>query len=66
MASLQEALINSGLADTSKNKKRKNKQKQFKCHKCGSPMIQIENTNIMACSNEKCNNFFIFESNKNF
>ena len=56
---LQRELVRKGLA--SEPKQRKNKGKEFKCRKCKSPMIKIEDTNIMACSNEKCRNYFIFD-----
>lgn len=57
--SIQKALIEAGLAE--EPKQRKPHYKQFKCRKCGKPMIRIEGTNTMACSNEKCNNFYIFD-----
>lgn len=57
MNALQLALINAGLVNTLPAE-RKMKQREYKCHKCGSPMIKIEGTNTMACSS--CKNFFIF------
>lgn len=58
MGPLQKALVFAGLAE--KPQERKRKSKEFKCRKCGSPMIRIEGTNTMACSS--CKNFFIFEN----
>ena len=58
MNSLQKALVSSGLAQTPKE--RKNKPREYKCRKCGAPMIRVENTNTMSCSS--CKNFFIFDS----
>ena len=57
MNSLQKALVSSGLAQAPKE--RKNKMREYKCRKCGAPMVRIENTNTMACSS--CKNFFIFD-----
>ena len=54
---MQKALVKAGLAE--KPKARKNRGKEFKCRKCGAPMIKISDTNIMSCSN--CNNYFIFD-----
>ena len=59
MNALQRALVNAGLTEEPKN--RKPRGKDFKCHRCKSPMIKIPDTNIMACSNEKCHNYFIFD-----
>lgn len=39
--------------------KRRRKDKQFKCHKCGNDMQKINDTNVMTCSN--CRNYFIFD-----
>ena len=39
---------------------RKKKHKQFKCFKCGEPMIFVDNSNVMTCS--KCNQFYIFDT----
>ena len=58
MNSLQQALISAGLAQMPKE--RKNKPREYKCRKCGEPMIKVEGTNTMACSS--CKNFFIFDS----
>lgn len=57
MNALQLALVNAGLAEPIKEKKNKH-GKQFKCHRCKSPMIKFEGTNVMTCSN--CGNYFIF------
>ena len=43
-----------------KPKERKRKSREYKCRKCGNPMVRIEGTNVMACSS--CKNFFIFEN----
>lgn len=53
---LQQALVEAGLAEMPKPRKQQNKN--FKCHRCGSPMEKISDTNTMACTN--CNNYFIF------
>lgn len=63
MGALQRALVRAGLAEPPKPK-RKRPQKEIKCFKCGQPMIRIEETNTMACSNNKCSNYRIFSSNK--
>lgn len=57
---LQIALQEKGLGETPKP--RKIRHKKFKCHTCGSPMQIIEGTNVMACTNEKCHQYFIFDS----
>lgn len=62
MNNLQQALINSGLT-TEMPKERVRKPREYKCRKCGQPMIQIEGTNTMACSN--CKNYFIFDRKEN-
>lgn len=56
---LQKSLVEAGLAKPPKQ--RKPRTKQFKCHRCKAPMVKIEDSNIMVCSNEKCNNYFIFD-----
>lgn len=56
---MQRALVNAGLVE--EPKQRKPRLKQFNCKKCGKPMIRIEGTNTMACSGDKCNNFYIFD-----
>lgn len=61
MNSLQKALVSAGLAEMPKERTRK--PREYKCRKCGQPMIQIEGTNTMACSN--CKNYFIFDRKEN-
>ena len=56
MTALPRALVRAGLAQEPKEKRKH--YKQFKCHQCGSKMIQIEGTNTMACEN--CNQYFVF------
>lgn len=58
---LEKALIKVGLADTPKPRK-KPRHKKFTCHVCGSPMQVIENTNTMACTNDQCKQYFIFDN----
>lgn len=58
--SLQKALVNNGFAQEPKQKKRRHKD--FKCRKCGSSMIIVEDTNTMACSSDKCNNYYLFNN----
>jgi transcription elongation factor Elf1 len=58
---MERALINAGLADAPKPRK-KPRHKKFTCHVCGEPMVIIEGTNTMACSNEKCKQYFIFDN----
>jgi NAD-dependent DNA ligase len=58
---LQKALIDAGFEDT-RPKPHKPRHKKFTCTKCGSPMVIIEGTNTMACINEKCNQFFVFNT----
>ncbi len=52
---------NAGFKKSTKDKPKKKHQKQFQCHTCGAPMITIEGTNIMVCSNEECKQYFIFD-----
>lgn len=59
MNAMQSALVKVGLV-TDVPKERKRKSREYKCRKCGAPMIQIEGTNTMACSS--CKNFFIFDN----
>lgn len=54
---LEKELIYKGLLDTGRKKKKKTRKK-FNCVKCGSPMLRIEDTNVMVCS--ECKNYFIF------
>ena len=60
MSALPRALVRAGLAEEPKEKKKR--YKQFKCHNCGSRMIQIPETNTMACEN--CNQYFVFDKTK--
>lgn len=62
---MEKALVSSGLVEAPKPRKR-GRGKQFKCHICGSPMIRIEGTNVMACSGEgkdkkKHKGYFLFD-----
>lgn len=59
MNAMQSALIKAGLV-TDVSKERKRKSREYRCRKCGNPMVRIEGTNVMACSS--CKNFFIFEN----
>lgn len=59
MNAMQSALVKAGLV-TDVPKERKRKSREYRCRKCGAPMIQIEGTNTMACSS--CKNFFIFDN----
>ncbi len=58
MNALQKSLVDAGLAE--KPKERKRKSHEYRCRKCGNSMVRIEGTNVMACSS--CKNFFIFEN----
>ena len=58
---MEKALINAGLANTPKPRKKPH-HKKFTCHVCGSPMQIIENTNTMACTNDQCKQYFIFNN----
>ncbi len=60
MNALQRALVKAGLAQEPKEKQKH--RKQFKCHQCGSKMIQVLDTNVMACEN--CNQYFVFDKTK--
>lgn len=53
---LQKELVEKGLANMPKEKRKR--FKQFKCHKCHHNMIQIPDTNTMACEN--CGQYFVF------
>ena len=57
MNALQRALVRAGLAEEPKEKRKH--YKQFKCFNCGARMVQIEETNTMAC--EKCGQYFVFQ-----
>ncbi len=59
MSAMQKALVEAGMAEAPKPRKRR--LKQFNCKKCGAPMIRVEGTNTMACSSKKCNNFYVFD-----
>ena len=59
MNAMQSALIKAGLV-TDVPKERKRKSREYRCRKCGNPMVHIEGTNVMACSS--CKNFFVFEN----
>ncbi len=63
LGSLQKALVNAGIAEMPKEKNRRHKT--FKCRKCGALMEFVDDTNIMYCSNPKCNNFYIFTHRDN-
>ena len=58
---MEQAMIGAGLADAPKPR-RKPRHKKFTCRKCGQPMQIIEGTNTMACTNEKCTQYFIFNN----
>ncbi len=58
LGAMQKALVEAGLADEPKERHRR--KKQFKCRKCGRPMIRLDDTNIMFCSGNTCKNFYIF------
>lgn len=62
---MSQALVSAGLAPAPKER-RKRQGKQFKCHKCGAPMIKVENTNVMVCSqeNKEHTSFYVFGANK--
>jgi ribosomal protein L37AE/L43A len=59
MNAMQSALVKAGLV-TDVPKERKRKSREYRCRKCGNPMVRIEGTNVMACSS--CKNFFIFDN----
>lgn len=58
---MERALIKVGLADAPKPRK-KPRHKKFVCHVCGEPMTIIEGTNTMACTNDACKQYFIFDN----
>lgn len=64
MGQMQKALVGAGLVKEPKERKRQGKQ--FKCHKCGAPMVKIANTNVMVCSQEdkEHTSFYIFNPKK--
>ena len=62
MNAMQRALVNAGLAEKPKDRKRRGKQ--FKCNKCGEVMEHPEwASNVMWCP--KCDSsYFIFTNGK--
>lgn len=56
---LQRALVNSGLAEPPKPK-RKRKGKIFNCRRCGNVMTRIEDSNILLC--KECGQYFLFDT----
>lgn len=54
---LQRALVDAGLAEAPKPRKRNGKQ--FKCHRCKHIMTKVPDSNIMYC--EQCGNYFLFD-----
>ena len=58
---MERALINVGLAKAPKPRK-KPRHKKFTCHVCGEPMMIIEGTNTMVCTNDQCKQYFIFDN----
>lgn len=56
---LENALKKVGFESTRVAKKPRHKK--FMCHACNSPMKIIEDTNVMVCTNEKCDNRYIFD-----
>ena len=62
MNALQKALVQSGLAETPKPR-RKKKGKEFKCKQCGQVMYRPEGTNVMVCP--ECKNYILFNGGKN-
>lgn len=57
LGTMGRALVNAGLAEEPKARKRRNKE--FTCKKCGQKMVKNENTNTMSCTN--CSNYYIFK-----
>ena len=55
----QKELVRTGLAEPRKPRQKRS-QKQYKCHKCGASMVCVPETNVMSCSNDKCNGFYVF------
>ena len=53
-------MLKKGLVNKKRKQKRR-KRKKFTCHKCGAPMIYIDDTNVMACTGDKCVQYFIFD-----
>lgn len=58
-----KALEEAGFNKNTPNKKPKKKtqMKKMKCRRCNSEMTPIDDTNIFVCSNNKCNNFYVFK-----
>ena len=56
---MEKAFKSAGIEKKSKH--RRNREKQFSCKRCGEPMIHPVDTNIMYCSNPKCNNYYVFK-----
>lgn len=54
---LQKALVDAGLAQEPKPRKRNGKQ--FKCHRCHNVMTKVPDSNIMYC--EQCGQYFLFD-----
>ncbi len=54
---LQRALVDAGLAE--QPKPRKKNIKQFKCHRCKHIMTKVPDSNIMYCEN--CGQYFLFD-----
>lgn len=59
---LQKELVEKGFAEKPKSRKKRN-HKKFTCYRCGQEMSVIDDSNIMVCTNEKCNNYYLFDSN---
>ena len=64
LTALPRAIVNAGLREEVPEKK-KRKQKNFKCHRCGGNMEIIDGTNVMACQGNgdeiNCNNYYVFK-----
>lgn len=58
---LQKALIEAGVKGKIP-KLRKPHHRHFTCTKCNSPMKVIEYTNTMACTNDACDQYYIFNN----
>lgn len=59
MNQLQKALVNAGLATW--NEKKARKKKAIRCKECGYDMINTGDSNVIVCSNPKCDNMRVFE-----
>lgn len=59
MNAIQKALVEAGLVE--EPKERRKRPRKYNCRRCGAEMVRVDGTNIMACSNDKCKNFFIFD-----